>query len=324
MGDAANAADSRDGADARDSTGDTRDGPALYDTGKPIGALDAADARDASKDTTPDVRKLDAAAELPPPNSCVNAIEIPTDNPHFELALTTTGQSHKFDLPCAQGGPDLVLQFSLLSHELVSADTFGASWNTILHISKTCPPGPATDNPDAGLAACSDDACNTSQSQATALLPNYRYYLFLSGANGESGDVTLHFQHAQVGNGPSSPLAPGTGSVSGATVYGDSPPDIGCEAPGPSSTYWWTTCPDYLGGALAASTCTGTTFDTFLSLQIPRAELVSCVDNTDPCGLQSSMRATIPPGAGLNVLTVGGGSNGDNGYGPYLLTYTIP
>ena len=320
VGDAANAAGSRDGADAQDSAEDTRDGPALHDLGKPIGGPDTA----AVRDTSTDLAQLDAAPDVPPPNSCVNAIEIPMDKSHVDLALTTRGQSHKFDLPCAQGGPDLVLQFSLLDHELVYADTFGANWNTILHISKTCPPGSTITNPTAGLTACSDDACSTSQSQATALLPNYRYYLYLSGANGESGDVTVHFQHAPVGTGPASPLAAGTGSVSGATVDGDSPPDIACEYPGPSSSYWWITCPDYLGGTLAASTCTGTNFDTALSLQVPRTDLVSCADDTDPCGSLTSLQATIPPGAGLNLLTLGGGQLGPNGFGPYLLTYTRP
>ena len=307
VGDAADAADSRDAV----SKGDTRDAPATPDT---------VAVKDAGKDTSADAMAVDDPPDVPPPNSCLNPIEISMDKAHVDLALTTTGESHKFDLPCAQGGSDLVLTFSPLQYELVYADTFGASWNTILHISKSCPPGATITNPTAGLDACSDDACNTSQSQAAALLPNYRYYLYISGANGESGNVTLHFQHAPVGSGPSSPLAAGTGSINGITADGY-PPDV-CEGPGPSNSFWWVTCPDYLGGALAASTCTGTTFDTFMMLQSPRTNFVSCVDDTDPCGRQSSMKATIPPGAGLNVLTIAGGD--PTASGAYLLTYTRP
>ena len=318
VGDAADAADSRDAADRQDSARDTRDAPATPDA---VAAKDAN--KDASKDTAAEVMPVDAAPDVRLPNSCLNPIEISMhDGPHVDLALTTTGESHKFDLPCATGGSDLVMTFSPLKQELVYADTFGASWNTILHISKSCPPGPTITNPTVGLDACSDDACNTSQSQAAALLPNYRYYLYLSGANGESGDVTLHFQHAPVGDGPSSPLAAGTGSISGITSVDDgNPPDV-CEASGPSNSFWWVTCPDYLGGALTASTCTGTTFATYLMLQSPRTALVSCANDTDSCGRQSLMNATIPPGAGLNVLSIAGGD--PNALGAYLLTYTRP
>jgi hypothetical protein len=314
VGDAAGAVDSRDAADRQDSARDTRDAPATPD---------AVAVKDAGKDTAAEAMPVDAAPDVRLPNSCLNPIEISMQaGPHVDLALTTTGESHKFDLPCATGGSDLVLTFSPLKQELVYADTFGANWNTILHISKSCPPGPTITNPTVGLDACSDDACNTSQSQAAALLPNYRYYLYLSGANGESGDVTLHFQHAPVGDGPSSPLAAGTGSISGITSIDDgNPPDV-CEASGSSNSFWWVTCPDYLGGALTASTCTGTTFATYLMLQGPRTALVSCVDDTDSCGRQSLMNATIPPGAGLNVLSIAGGD--PNAFGAYVLTYTRP
>lgn len=310
-------------SDARDTAGpgtDGRDGAVSGDTSKLDVPFDLV--KDANKDTTPDIRKLDAPVEAPPRNSCVNPIEIPMDNPHVDLTLSTAGEDHKFDLPCGQGGgPDLVLKFSLLQWEMVYADTFGANWNTVLHISKTCPPGQDLGNPDGGLPACNDDGCGTGQSQVAELLPNNRYYLYVSGANGESGPVTLHFQHALAGSGPASPLPAGTGSVSGTTGEG-LPPSGDCQMPGPADTYWWTTCPDYAGGAFSASTCTGTSFDTVLSLQVPRTDSLSCVNDTDACGRQSSLKTTVPPGAGLNVLSLGGG--GSVSAGPYVLTYTRP
>ena len=311
------AADSRDGADGRDSAAGTKDAPAQLDTSKPDGAADAPQI----KDTSIEVKKLDGKMDSPPANSCSNPIVIPMDQPHVDLALTTTGGGHRFDLPCGQGGADVVLSFTVLQNELVYADTFGATWNTLLFFTNACPIDPGSgDIPGAGAAVCNDDACHTTQSQAFALLRTGIYYLILSGASDESGDVTLHFQHAPMGNGPVAGLAAGIGSIEGIT-NGAGPTDV-CEAPGPSSSYWWLTCPDYLGGAFSASTCTGTTFDTVLSLQIPRSDLVSCVDDTDPCGTRSSMDATIPPGAGLNVVTVGGGT--PSASGTYLLTYTRP
>ena len=319
VGDAGDKVDSRDAADRRDSAGDTQDAAPLIDTGKPDGTADTAQIKDGAKDTTNDVRRADGKLDSPPANTCDNPIAIPMDHPHVDLALTTAGAGHRFDLPCAQGGSDVVLSFTVLQTELVYADTFGATWNTLLFLSDTCPIEPGTGAFGAGAVACNDDACNTTQSQVFALLRTGVYYLILSGANGEAGDVTLHFQHAPVG-GTVAGLEAGTGSVGGITS-GLGPTDV-CEAPGPASTYWWVTCPDHLGGDFAASTCTGTTFDTVLSLEVPRTDLVSCVDDTDPCGTRSSMNATIPPGAGLNAVIVGGATPSAGGV--YLLTYTRP
>jgi hypothetical protein len=316
VGDGAAAADSRDAADRQDRAVDMRDAAVLLDTGKPDGAVDTA----AVKDTATEAKKPDGARDLPPAHGCSNPILIPMDNPHVDLALTTTGASHHVDLPCVQSGPDVVLLFSLAEDELVYADTFGATWNTVLFFSDTCPAEAGNDNPDAGFVACSDDACNTTQSQAVATFHANDHYLILSGANGESGDVTLHFSHAPVGSGPLAMLAAGTASLSG-TTDGLGPSDV-CQIPGPTSSYWWITCPDYVGGDLTASTCKGAAFDTVLSLQIPRADMVLCNDDYLPCGMQSYISATVPPGAGINVLMLGGSSMVS--YGSYSLTYTRP
>jgi hypothetical protein len=305
--------DPEDAADAAGAGKDARDTAVRIDTNKPDTLV-----KDAEKDT----RKLDAPVEAPPPNSCENAIEIPMGTPHVDLTLNTAGEAHKFDLPCGQGGgPDLVLKFSLLQWEMVYADTFGADWNTVLHISKTCPPGQDLGQPDAGLPACNDDSCGTGQSQVAELLANNRYYLYVCGVGAAAGPVTLHFQHTPTGSGPARPLPVGTGTANGTTGEG-SPPSGDCQMPGRADTYWWTTCPDYAGGAFSASTCTGTTFDTVLSLQVPRTDLLSCVNDVEACGRQSLLKTTVPPGAGVNVLSLGGGSA--VAAGPYVLTYTRP
>jgi hypothetical protein len=58
-------------------------------------------------------------------------------------------------------------------------------------------------------------------------------------------------------------------------------------------------------------------------MQVPRTELVSCVDDTDGCGRLSTLNAPIPAGAGINVLTIDGGGS-PLAAGAYQFTYTRP
>jgi len=311
------ARDAADGPDARDSAGPDSKTDSTIDT--PYGGV-----ADAPRDAPKDAAKEAAPPDRPTysgPHSCASPIQIPADPPaHVDLALTTTGANHLFDFACGDGGPQVVLSFNVNLHELVYADTFGATWNTMLTLSTTCPPsGPGSRV--AGMVACNDDACNTSQSQVLGELTGGTYYIIVGGANGESGDVTLHFQHAQAGNGPLEILPAGTGVLTGATVDDVGAVDI-CLGPANDNSYWWMTCPDYVGGAFTASTCDGTDFDSVLALQIPRANVISCNDDYDACGSKSLINANIPPGAGLNVLTVDGATL--RAFGNYQVTYTRP
>ena len=275
------------------------------------------------KDTGMDTARLDVPAETPAPDVCASPIVIPMDLEHVDLPITTRGAIHHFDLSCATGGADVILSFMVLQPELVYADTFGATWNTILSFSSDCPMAPLQDPQVDGAITCNDDACNTTQSQIVGVFQTGIYYIVVSGANGESGDATLHFQHAPVGGGIVAVLPAGTGSISGTTSGRGRMTDV-CEAPGPEDSYWWLTCPDYAGGSLAASTCnTTTSFDTYLAMQVPRTELVSCVDDTDGCGRLSTLNAPIPAGAGINVLTIDGGGS-PLAAGAYQFTYTRP
>jgi len=315
--------DIRGDAKSADSAGDARDadGAAARD-----GGAEAGDAPANPSDASSDGKKLDAVADAPPGHGCSNPIVIPLDNPHADLTVSTVGAGHHVDLPCAQGGPDLVFLFTLEETQMVYADTFGATWNTILSFSDRCPMVPETDDSGAGFISCNDDACNTTQSQVVAAFPSNDRYLILSGANGESGSVTVHFDHAPIGTGPVAALPLDVNTVSG-TLDGYGPQSDACLMPGPDSTYWWATCPDYLGGDMTASTCKGTpiTLDTTLLLQIPRSAGLTCNDDDDACGKRSTISTTVAPGAGLNVLTVGSmfGSLIPS-QEAYLLTYTVP
>jgi hypothetical protein len=304
--DSAGTGDARDGSDARSDA--------------PDAALDApgTDAKDGGKDGTKDAAgevRVDAAL---PRGTCESPIPISSAVVHSDLKGSTLGADHILDLPCASNGSDLVFSFLLFQREMVYADTFGTTWNTVISFSDSC--SEAVLPTDDGMAACNDDACGTSQSQAYALLDYGLHYLIVSGVNDESGDVVLHFEHAQIGSGPLATLPQELNSVQG-TTGGTGIMSL-CEASGAENTYWWLGCPDYEGGAFHASTCAGTSFDTVLSLQTPRIQALSCNDDDNSCGQQSTIDTTIPPGAGINVLTVDGLAPSNSG--KYTLNYTRP
>lgn len=278
---------------------------------------------DANKDTAS--TGPDAGPDTPVGLSCSSAIKIDTElGAHLDIPLSTAGGTHHFDIPCAQGGNDIVFRFTVFERELIYADTFGTTWNTVLSLSPACPIEPMSGTPPEGMVFCSDDACGGKQSQIVAVLTSGMYYLVVSGANAESGEAILHFQHAPVGNGPLVMVPAGAGTYEGVTKAGSLGTVDKCESPGPDNSYWWLTCPDYAGGALSASTCEGTSFDTVLNLQVPRTDLSSCNDDDESCGVKSrsSLKLTVPAGAGINVVTVDGSRRA--AAGDYRLVLTRP
>ncbi len=282
-----------------------------------VGRTDVAkgsDAKNGAADTAADVARVGNG-------TCASPIDISLGLNHADIVVKTGQATHLVDFPCASNGADVVLRFEVTTEtpQLVYADTFGAAWNTALLFSDSCDtsvPPPGNDD----LAACNDDACGASQSQALAMLNLGFHYLIVSGVNDESGDVTVHFQHALLGTGPFAALAPGPGSVQGTTSGVDFAGQ--CQAVGPKNSYWWSSCPDYTGGPLLASTCGGADWDTVLSLQIPRTDDVECNDDDPACGILSTLSTNVPPGAGIQVLAVGGSVGAS--MGDYTLTYNLP
>lgn len=252
----------------------------------------------AGPDAAADGATGDDASYAPPGNDlCQDAVVIPLSAPHVDVSATTLGAKHDRDLPCGAGGQDVFFTFTLTARELVYADTLGATFDTLLAFTDACEGG-AIAGPE---PSCVDDACGGKQSQVVAVLPPGKHYLVLSG-NG-AGDVTVRFEHAPVGSGPVAELGAGTASTSG-TTSGEGGLSL-CEAGGPESSYWWTSCQAFTGGAFMASTCTGTMYDSMLSLQIPRSPAPP-VCNDDACMLQAAISTSLPPGAGLHVLAVDG------------------
>lgn len=310
--DGAKADGARDGTRASDSLN-----PTAFDGGLEAGRdVAAGDAKKDAADTS-----IDSPDVAPPrPGTCANPIPIPLQAMHTDVRVTNVGADHLFEFPCGHNGADIVYSFSVEDSELVYADTFGASWDTILLFSDTCPPDGNAGDITHGFAGCSDDACTTPQSQALALLAYGRHYLILSGGHGESGDATLHLDRTAVGGGTLLPMPAGTGSLVGVTS-GQGTSAL-CEAGGPEDTYWWTTCPDFAGGDFLASTCGGASYDTVLALQVPRSGAVVCNDDDNACGRQSTVTVALPPGAGLQSLLVDGQVG--TSAGAYALAYTRP
>ena len=250
---------------------------------------------------------------------CASAASINLTTMHSDLQVNPGGSNADLAAPCGTAGtPDVFYKISLTTRELVYADTFGSTSNTALYFADSCSDA-LTASTMTGDTLCSSGACGTGQSQVVALLNPGVHYLVLAG----HGATTIHFQHAESGVGDLAVLPQGTHTLTGTTTTG-SGALFACEAGGMESTYWWTTCPTDLGGAIHATTCTGSSFDTILSLQLPGTENVACADDDNGCAAQtrSTLDASIPAGAGLNVIAVDGGSQVQ--HGAYTLTVTRP
>jgi hypothetical protein len=289
--------------------------------------------RDVGKDTSRDAAGADVNKDAtnvtpgpdrpPATGTCKSPFIIPDNITHADLVTTTAGAPHQIEMSCGANGADVVFSVFVSQPSIIYADTFGTAWDTMLQISADCPPTAPAVSAN-GFEGCNDDACNTAQSQVVTVVPRGTYYIIISDANGDSGPATIHFDQTVVGGGVLSQFPQGSGTLQGATLAGGRNGSLLCEASGPDDTYWWTTCPDAPGGPFSATTCNGASFDTVLTLQIPRAEIVACNDDddNDNCGVQSTVATTLPPGAGLQSLLVGGKIA--RAYGEYTLTYTGP
>ena len=258
-----------------------------------------------------DIDGMPAAAN----DRCANATTISIASAHSEISANAGSAHADLAAPCGTAGtPDVFFKFTLTRRELVYADTFGATGNTTLYFASSCVAA-RTASTTPGDAVCSTGACGTGQSQVVALLGPGIHYLVLAG----QGAATIHFQHAEVGNGTVTHLAAGSSTSTG-TTSSDAGLLYACEAGGAEDAYWWHSCPSSAGGAFLASTCDGTDFDSMMSLQMPGADQVLCDD--DSCSVQSSIGTTIPAGAGLYVVAVDGFSTAK--HGNYTLSVTRP
>jgi hypothetical protein len=240
---------------------------------------------------------------VPVNDTRAGAITIPLTAPTTINTVDTTGASNHTTGPmgCScSSGRDVFYTFTLTQEEIVYADTHdGQTWDSSLFLQNEMGANLTTASADS--VTCNDDSCATTRSQLAARLAAGRYFLVLSGCS--QGRATLRFQHLPVGSGTVtrvSSTATGTQTVMGTVAAGTSRIDGGCGSGGPENMFFFTTCPLFPSTRMHLTTCGTANWDTVLHQHSPARAPVS-VCNDDFCGLQSSLDATIPPGAGLHA-----------------------
>lgn len=211
----------------------------------------------------------------------------------------------------AQRAPDVWYYWHVDVPLVLYVDAFTSDFPVLLHLIRG---GCNTAN----TIACNGNACGTGQGQIAAYLQPDTYYLGVTGRGGTSGHYNLHIQTVG-GSFRAERIQRGARTVSGTdlgSVYGGRTTCGG--APSGGVLYYYTTCPDYRGGAVRATTCGRASWDTVLTFAQGNARALACADDT--CGDQSTLRATASPGSGLRGLYL----DAIGTSGPYSLFYSIP
>lgn len=244
---------------------------------------------------------------VPTNDACTSALPIsPMFGRQQTLSGFTTHASHSITPRCGRGtatSPDVFYSIHLDVPALFYADAFTSDFPAMLFLMNGCTAG-------ATAVACNAGACGTGQGQIALRLDAGVYFLGVSGTGGTRGRYNIHAQFLSTTDA-AAPIRPsGTRTLTGTTTSEPTPlvgPCGGSFAGG--ATYFFTTCPDYRGGVLRASTCntptlTRAAWDTVLYAAQGNSPTDFCDDNG--CGPQSLLRARLAPGSGLRALYVGG------------------
>ncbi len=193
------------------------------------------------------------------------------------------------------GGRDVFYSFTLAQREIVSIDTFGSAFDTVIGFATSCAVTPTM---------CTDDSCSTLQSQVPTVLDAGTYYIVVDGFGTSSGAFTLNVEHLPVNGAPSGALFAGMQTLNGSTVASANSP--GTCGTAPDRWYYWLTCPAAPGGTFTATTCVpgSGNYDTTLQLRNGSGAGGGC--NDDACGLLSTLSAMVPAGGGLHVFYADG------------------
>jgi hypothetical protein len=218
------------------------------------------------------------------------------------------------------GGRDVFYTFTLPAAEVVYLDTFGSNFDTTLRVfAGSCTALGA-------LASCFDDACSVTQTQGALSLAAGTYCLVADQYSSAQtlGALTLRLTR---GGRAGTAVGTGTGTVSGNSCSGTNASTPSCQS---SSTaqdtgHYFLACPG-VTRTVTANTCTGTTFDSVISLRAGHASsgaTLACNDDATGCGTsnrQSSFTGASAVGPGLFWLQVDGYLSN---CGAYTLGYTI-
>ena len=239
----------------------------------------------------------------PPNDTCTGATSI---TPMISRQQTFSGfvsaADHTITPPCGARRTitrDVFYSFSVPTPMIFYADAFTSDFPAILFLMRN-----NCGNPD-NILACNAGACALGQGQIALRLDPGTYYLGVGG-NGGTGRYNLHVQFLPSSATATSIRPTGSRTLTGTTA-GLMDYTVGtCGGlGGGDATYYFTTCPDYRGGLMVASTCGRATWNTLLYSRQGNSPTAFCNDNS--CGLQSLLRADrLAPGSGVRALYVDG------------------
>lgn len=249
----------------------------------------------------------------PPPNDRVeNAAMLPLGYDVTLAGSTAFAGYEGLRAPCSPStplGPDVFYRFHADVPLVLYIDAFNSDYPVLLNLFEVT---------TGGSLACNASACGLGRGQVTTFVPPGTYRLQVSGWQGARGRFSLHVQ-ALAGSSRTVRVPRGARVVTGTDlgpVYAGRNTCGGTPASG--VLYYYTTCPEYRGGTVRASTCGRASWDTVLSFAQGNARAVTCIDDT--CGDQSTLRATATPGSGLRGVYL----DAPGAAGPYELFLSIP
>ncbi len=235
-------------------------------------------------------------------DECGGALPVTLSTGRTTVAGSTVAASDSA-FGCGGSAPDLWYRFTLSRTEVVDINTFGSGYDTYLGLFTSCG--------SVSGSRCNDDACSTSRSRVTAVLPPGTYYVKVDGFSTRSGTFQLHLEHLPTGSdGTATPVGSGTNTYSGTTSGGSVRSSRCGGGSAPEDLLYWTECPSNTGHGFSASTCElGTGYDTMIHLWsgVSGAEM-TCNDDSS-CfwdEFSSEITASIPSGFGLYGLYVDG------------------
>jgi hypothetical protein len=237
-------------------------------------------------------------------NGLCNANGCPEISLGPQLPQTTSGSTNNQDddiapLCAPGGGNDVVYQFTAPATAQYTIDTFGSSFDTVLHVHDGGCFGPEL--------ACNDDVPNMglSSSVTVSLGAGQTVMIAVDGFGQSLGDYTLHIQSSG-GNCPQQSLGgqyPVT--VSGTTVGQQNTMTAQCvPAVGPEVSYSWTAP---FAGTFVFDTL-GSSFDTVLYVRSGSCAGPELGCNDDWNGLSSQTSVFLNAGQTVVVVVDGFGA----------------
>nr|MBK7070297.1 trypsin-like peptidase domain-containing protein [Deltaproteobacteria bacterium] len=241
------------------------------------------------------------------------------------LSGFVTGGGHSVTPPCGTRratSPDVFYSLHLDVPMLFYADAFTSDFPAYLFLMRDSCSSPAN------IIACNGGACSQGQGQIALRLDAGIYFLGVGGSGG-TGRYNVHAQFLPTSTAAASMRSTGSRTVMGTTAGASNGTSGTCGgASAGDATFYFTTCPDYRGGVMVASTCnsstvTRATWNTVLHARQGNSLTSFCNDNA--CGLQSILRADrMSAGSGLRALYVDGASSGESGPFSVAVSFSTP